>query len=105
MNLLVDDNDNDMILNVPVIQKRKDRFDLIVYDDDKEMIVIDPVLKEEQDRLDLLVNERQDRCDFIIDDDDDKELILFSPCYKIEKIDSSCLLMMMIKKRLGLIPF
>ena len=36
------------------------------------MTVIDPVLKREQDRLALLVDERQDRSDFIIDDDEKK---------------------------------
>ena len=93
-----------MILNVPVIQKRKDRFDLLVNDNDKAMTVIVPFLKEDQDRLDLIGDERQDRSDLIIDTDD-KELIFLSPCYKIDKIDSRCLLMMMIKKRLGLTSF
>ena len=68
------------------------------------MTVIDPVLKEEQASLALLVDERQDRSDMFIDDDE-KEIILFVPVLKKDKIDSSCLLMMMIKKRLGLIPF
>ena len=46
MNLLVNDDDKEMIVIIPVIQKRQDRFDLLADDDDKENIKIVPSLQK-----------------------------------------------------------